>query len=92
MALKTLNDALKPTPLLRPGTWLMIDAAVCLLAWRRRDTPPGAFALGIGGSAVLYLLTFFAVGVATDYRYAYWAVLAGLTGAVAVAVERRTAT
>ena len=49
-------------------------------------------ALGIGGSAVLYLLTFFAVGVATDYRYAYWAVLAGLTGAVAVAVERRTAT
>jgi hypothetical protein len=31
------------------------------------------------------MLTFFAVGVASDFRYAYWAVLAGLTGAIAVA-------
>jgi len=91
MGLKTLDDALKTTPLLRPGTWLIIDVAVCLFAWRRRNTPSGAFALGICGSAVVYLLTFFAVGVATDFRYAYWAVLAGLAGAVAVAAERRTA-
>jgi len=91
MALKALNDALKPTPLLRPGTWLIIDAAVVLFAWRRRNTPPGAFALGICGSAVLYLLTFFSVGVATDFRYAYWTVLAGLTGAVAVSAAGRTA-
>jgi hypothetical protein len=91
MALKTLHDTLKPTPLFRPGTWLIIDAAVCLFAWRRRNTPPGAFALGICGSAILYLLTFFPVGVATDYRYAYWAVLAGLTGMVAVAAARPTA-
>jgi hypothetical protein len=91
MALKALHDALKPTPLFRAGTWLIIDVAVCLFAWRRRNMPSGAFALGICGSAVLYLLTFFAVGVATDFRYAYWAVLAGLTGTVAVAAERRTA-
>jgi hypothetical protein len=91
MALKALHDALKPTPLLRPGTWLLFDITVCLFAWRRRNLPAGAFALGICGSAVVYLLTFFAVGVATDFRYAYWAVLAGLTGAVAVAAERRTA-
>ena len=90
MGLKTLDHALRPTPLLRPGTWLIIDAAVCLFAWRRRNTPSSAFALSICGSAVVYLLTFFAVGVATDFRYAYWAVLAGLAGAVAVAAERRT--
>jgi hypothetical protein len=90
MALKSMHDALKPTPLFRAGTWLLLDMAVYLLAWRRRDTPLGAFALGICGSAVVYLLTFFAVGVATDFRYAYWAVLAGLTGAVAIVTERRT--
>jgi hypothetical protein len=91
MALKALHDALKPTPLFRAGTWLLLDLVVCWFAWRRRDTPAGAFALGTCGSAVVYVMTFFAVGVATDFRYAYWAVLAGLTGAVAVAAQRRTA-
>ncbi|HEY1473124.1 MAG TPA: hypothetical protein VGF53_03475 [Pseudolabrys sp.] len=90
MALKAVHDFLKPTPLFRAGTWLLIDAITCLIAWRRRDAPAGAFALGVCGSAILYTMTFFAVGVATDFRYAYWAVLAGLTGTVAIA-SRRTA-
>ena len=83
MALKALHDALKPTPLFRAGTWLLLSIVVCLVAWRRRDTPAGAFALGTCGSAVVYMMTFLAVGVATDFRYALWAVLAGLTGMVA---------
>jgi hypothetical protein len=91
MALKSLHDVLKPTPLFRTGTWQLLDVAVCLFAWRRRNTPPGSFALGVCGSAIVYMMTFFAVGVATDFRYAYWAVLAGLIGMVAVAAERRTA-
>jgi len=88
MALKAVNDALAPTPLFRAGSWLLLDIAVCAFAWRRRDTPAGAFALGICGSAIVYMMTFFVVGVATDFRYAYWAVLAGLGGAVAVAQRR----
>jgi hypothetical protein len=88
LALKSVHDALKPTPLFRAGTWLLLDALVCLFAWLRRDTPAGAFALGVCGSAVVYVMTFFAVGVATDFRYAYWAVLAGLAGAIAVAARR----
>jgi hypothetical protein len=88
MALKALHDGLQPTPLFRAGTWLLLNAAVCLFAWRRRNTPAGAFALGVCGSAIVYMMTFFAVGVATDFRYAYWAVLAGLTGAIAVAQRR----
>jgi hypothetical protein len=91
LALKAVNDALQPTPLSRAGTWLLLDAAVCLFAWRRRNTPAGAFALGVCGSAIVYMMTFLAVGVATDLRYAYWAILAGFTGAVAIAAERRTA-
>jgi hypothetical protein len=88
MALKAIHDALLPTPLFRAGTWLLVDIIVCLLAWRRRDTPAGAFALGICGSAIVYIMTFLTVGVATDFRYAYWGVLAGFSGAVAIAARR----
>ncbi len=88
MALKAVHDTLKPTPLFRTGLWLLLDIAVCIFAWRRRDTPAGAFALGICGSAVVYMMTFLTVGVANDFRYAYWAVLAGLAGMVAIASAR----
>jgi hypothetical protein len=87
MALKTLHDALKPTPLFRAGTWLLLDVVLCFFAWHRRDTSAGAFVIGICGSAVVYMMTFFAIGVATDFRYALWAVLAGLAGAVVVTVS-----
>lgn len=87
MALSMLHDTLKPTPLFRAGAWLLLDIVVCLFAWRRRDTPAGVFALGICGSAVVYMMTFFAVGIASDFRYAYWAVLAGLAGAGAVSLS-----
>jgi hypothetical protein len=90
MSLKSIHDALKPTPLFWSGAWLLLDAAVWWFAWRRRDTPAGAFALAVCGSAVIYMLTFFPVGVATDFRYAYWAVLAGLTGTAAVTKRRTT--
>jgi hypothetical protein len=83
VALVRLHDLLKPTPLFRTGSWLLVCIIVCGFAWRRRETPEGAFALGVCGSAAVYVLTFFAIGVASDFRYAYWAVLAGIAGAVA---------
>ena len=70
-----LHDALQPTLLFRPGLWLALALAVLALAWRARLTPAGAFAVGVTASAVVYVLTFFAVGVAADFRYAYWCVL-----------------
>jgi hypothetical protein len=85
VAVKNIHDALKATPFFRAGAWLLLCIAVCGFAWRRRDTPQGAFALGICGSATIYVLTFFVVGVASDFRYAYWAVLAGMAGAVTLA-------
>jgi hypothetical protein len=85
VALVSLHDRLKPTPLFRAGAWLLVCATVCGFAWRRRETAEGAFALGICGSAAVYVLSFFAVGVASDFRYAYWAVLAGIAGWVVAA-------
>jgi peptidoglycan/LPS O-acetylase OafA/YrhL len=90
VALVSLHDWLKPTPLFRAGAWLLVCAFVCGFGWPRRNTPEGAFALGACGSAAVYVLTFFAVGVASDFRYAYWAVLAGIAGCVVVASGRPT--
>jgi hypothetical protein len=61
---------------------------VCGFARRRRERPEGAFALGICGSAAVYVLSFLAVGVASDFRYGYWAVLAGIAGGVVAALGR----
>ena len=87
-ALVSLHDALKPTPVFRAGAWLLLCIIACGFAWRRRQTPEGAFVLGVCGSAIAYVLTFFAVGVASDFRYAYWAVLAGIAGGVVVTLRR----
>jgi len=84
-ALIAIHDALKPTPLFRVGTWLVICLALCAIAWRRRATCEGAFALGVCGSAAVYVLSYAALGVGSDFRYAYWAVLASLAGGVVIA-------
>jgi hypothetical protein len=85
-ALVSLHNALKSTPLFRVGAWLLVCIAACALTWRRRETPEGAFVLGVCGSAALYVLTFTAVGVASDFRYGYLAVLAGIAGGVVAAL------
>jgi hypothetical protein len=90
VALVAVNDVLKPTPLFRVALWLILCGVVSAAAWGRRETPAGAFALAVAGSAVVYVLTYALVGVASDFRYAYWAVLAALTGSVAVVAAYST--
>jgi hypothetical protein len=83
-----LHDALKPTLLFRLGFWLLLAVAACAFAWRARATPAGAFVIGTAGSAVIYVMTLLPVGIAGDFRYGYWCVLASLVGSVA-AVQAR---
>jgi hypothetical protein len=78
--LMVVHDVLKPTFFFRAGFWLLACLMMAALAWRRRDTPEGAFAIAACGSASLYVVTFFSVGVASDFRYGYWAVLASIAG------------
>jgi hypothetical protein len=87
--LKRIHDAMKSTPLFRVGTWLLACIAVCGLAWRRRQTAEGAFAIGLCGTAAVYVATFFAVGVAPDFRYGYFAVLATIAGGVTLLAPMR---
>jgi hypothetical protein len=86
--LVALHDKLQPTLLFRPELWLVLAAAVGVFAWRARSTPAGAFALGVTSCAIVYVMTFFVLGVAADFRYAYWCVLATLAGAIAAVLAR----
>lgn len=81
-ALRTVHDALQSTPLFRIWFWLALNVLACLLVWRRRDTPNGAFVIGVCGSAILYVMSFLPLGVAAEFRYGYWAVLAGTAGMI----------
>jgi hypothetical protein len=89
MALMPFYNAIKSTILFRVGSWLGIAIAVAGLAWRARTTPSGAFAVGTAGCAIVYVLSFAVLGVATDFRYAYWSVLACLGSLVPALVARR---
>ena len=91
MTLRAVDEGLKATPVMRAGTWLLIDVIILAFAWRRRETPEGAFAIGACGSAAIYVLTFFPVGVAPDFRYAYWAVLAAIASAAVMLSAPRDA-
>jgi hypothetical protein len=89
-ALVSIHDALKGTPAFRVGSWLLACIVLCWFAWRRADTSGGAFVLGVCGSAVIYVLSFLFIGVASDFRYGYWAVLAAIVGAVMVISGERS--
>lgn len=82
--LMVVHDILKPTVLFRAGFWLLACLVIFALSLRRWHTPEGAFALAACGSASLYVLTFFSAGVASDFRYGYWAVLASIAGFTAL--------
>jgi hypothetical protein len=89
LAIVALHDSLKSTPLFRAGSWLAFAAAVGALAWRGRATAAGAFAISVAASGIVYILSFGAFGVAADFRYAYWCVLASLAGLVPALLARR---
>jgi hypothetical protein len=84
-ALVAAHDVLKPSPFLRVGFWLLACIIVCWLSWKRSGPREAAFALSVCGSAAIYVLSFYALGVASDFRYGYWAVLAAIAGSVVAA-------
>jgi hypothetical protein len=83
-----LYEALKSTILFRVGLWFVFAIAIAGLAWRTRTTPSGAFAVSTAGCGLIYILSFAVLGVATDFRYAYWTVLACLGSFAAALVAR----
>jgi len=89
LSLLPLHEALKSSILYRAGAWLILAVAIGGWAWPARATPSGAFALAVTGSAIFYVMTFTLLGVAADFRYAYWCVLGSLAGLLPALLARR---
>jgi len=89
MALLPFYEALKETIIFRVGLWLLVAIGIVLWTWRARATPSGAFAIGMAGCGIMYVLSFAVLGVATDFRYGYWDVLACLAAIVPALIARR---
>jgi hypothetical protein len=82
LALLRLHDALKSGILFRAGFWLALSVATFAWAFPARSTASGTFAICIAGAGIVYVLTFGLLGVATDFRYAHWGVVASLAALV----------
>jgi hypothetical protein len=91
MAFKRIHDSLLPTPVFRGITWLLACLFLCVVGWRMRTTAEGAFALGVCGSGALYVLSYLPLGVACEFRYVYWAMLASAAGLVVVLLPKNDA-
>lgn len=70
----------------RPIFWLAL-ACGCLIAARSCAPASRRFVTAVSLSSLVYLVTYFFVGVASDFRYAYWAVLGTSACTVVLACE-----
>lgn len=69
-------DYLKKNFLGWPVFWLAMGAAIMLLVREWRASTAGRAGVALLLSGELYLLPYIVVGVASDVRYAYWAIMA----------------
>ena len=74
----------------RPIFWIVL-AGGCLIAARSCAPASRRFVTAMSLSSLIYLATYFFVGVASNFRYAYWAVLATSACTVVLACEAAAA-
>jgi hypothetical protein len=85
-AMLALHERLRSTFMFRAGVWLLLAAAIGAIAAFARAGPGAAFSAAINLSALIYVASFAVLGIAADFRYAYWAVLSSLAGAIPAAL------
>ena len=78
------SDALASTPFFRPYFWLLIAAGAVVVSWFATDSPQRRFASALSASGFVYLATYVVFGVASDFRYAYWSILASCAALAAL--------
>ncbi|MCC2597696.1 hypothetical protein LKR43_15280 [Pusillimonas sp. MFBS29] len=75
---------------MRPWFWLLLNIIAIPILWRRRagaiDVAAGAVALG----GTTYIMTYLIFGIASDFRYAYWAIMAALFAWAMIAAPIRS--
>ena len=84
-AYQAICSALANTPLFRPYFWLLLAGSIVGVSWFATDSPQRRFASAIAASGFIYLATYIVFGVASDFRYAYWSVIATVAALAALA-------
>ena len=62
--------------------WVLLATAIALIAWRHRRTRGFSIEGALAASALCYLLPYFFVALAPDYRYFYWTIVASSVAAL----------
>lgn len=75
-ALQVATNSLDNTFIFKPGSWLIAAFLFSLYGFFARKSFAKDVLLALNISSFLYLLAYFFVGVASDFRYAYWSILA----------------
>jgi hypothetical protein len=77
-------NALSKTPLFRPYFWLLASLGAAIAAGFAAPAPQRRFAGALSASAIIYWLTYIPFGVASDFRYSYWSIVATLAALFAL--------
>lgn len=72
------------TPLFRPYFWLLLSLCTLGASWSATDSQQRRFASGLSASAAIYILTYIPFGVASDFRYSYYSIVATLAAIAAL--------
>jgi hypothetical protein len=84
-AYQKLSNTLAMTPVFRPYFWLLLSLCTLAASWFAADSPQRRFASALSASAAIYVLTYIPFGVASDFRYSYWSIIATLAAIAALA-------
>lgn len=76
LSLERATDIMGDTPFFRPGAWILFAIALVAVAARWGAGPARDIVIALNVSAVLYMLAYLPIGIASDFRYAYWTILA----------------
>ncbi|MBD8166115.1 hypothetical protein K6L24_13145 [Erwinia persicina] len=74
--LQEITGALQKTYLFKPGFWLIASLIFSLYGLLTRKGEVRNLIIALNTSSFLYLFAYFFVGVASDFRYAYWSIIA----------------
>lgn len=75
-ALERTTTIFKDTVVFQPGFWLLMSFLFSLYGLFTKASFARDVFLALNVSSFLYLLAYLFVGVASDFRYAYWSILA----------------
>lgn len=88
--LEITTKLLKDSFIFKPGFWLIASFVFSLYGLCTRKSFARDVFLALNTSSFLYLLAYLFVGVASDFRYAYWSILATSTSVPFILLSIKT--